>query len=128
MNDILSGMSNILNGTRSLGDMSQLVNGISSVANGIQNITGNHISSTGVSSNLGYLSLRTPYLMCMSPVVYSRGNRFGQLNGYASEKFVKLNDNKGFSKAKNIIASGFGGTAHEQERVIELLKGGVWCK
>lgn len=128
MNDILSGMSNILNGSRNLGDMSQLVNGITSVANGIQNITGNHISSTGVSSNLGYLSLRTPYLMCMSPVVYSRGNRFGQLNGYASEKFVKLNDNKGFIKAKNIIASGFGGTAHEQERVIELLQNGVWCK
>lgn len=128
MNDILTGMSSILNGTRNLGDMSQLVNSVSTVANGIQNITGNHISSTGVSSNLGYLSLRTPYLMCMSPVVYSRGNRFGQLNGYASEKFVKLNDNRGFIKAKNIIASGFGGTAHEQERVIELLKGGVWCK
>lgn len=128
INDILSGMSNILNGALKLGDMSQVVNGVTDVSNGIRNITGNHISSSGVSSNLGYLSLRTPYLMCMSPVVYSRGNRFGQLNGYASEKFVKLNSKRGFVKVKKVMCSGFAGTANEQARLVELLKKGVWCK
>lgn len=128
MQDILSGMSNILNGTLKMGDMSQVVNGVTDVSNGIRNITGNHISSSGVSSNLGYLSLRTPYLMCMSPVVYSRGNRFGQLNGYASEKFVKLNSKRGFVKVKKVMASNFAGTANEQARLVELLKKGVWCK
>lgn len=130
LNDILSGMSSMLSGGLRMagGGAAGIVGGLTQATQSIQNIAGNHIESSGVSSNLGYLSMRTPYLMCLSPVVYSRATRFGQLNGYASEKFKKLNENCGYVKVRNVIASGFTGTAHEQEMVVSLLKKGVWCK
>lgn len=130
LNDILSGMSSMFSGGLRMagGGAAGIVGGLTQATQSIQNIAGNHIESSGVSSNLGYLSMRTPYLMCLSPVVYSRATRFGQLNGYASEKFKKLNENCGYVKVRNVIASGFTGTAHEQEMVVSLLKKGVWCK
>lgn len=128
--DFIGGFTGIINGLMSAGSSSpsQIVNGFAKTTSGVQNITGNHISASSVSSNLGYLSLRTPYLMCFSPVIYSRGNKYGQKNGYASEKYCKLNSTRGYVKVKSVIASGFIGTAHEQEMVVNLLKNGVWCK
>lgn len=130
LTDVLTGLSNMISGGLRMagGGAAGIVGGLTQATQSIQNIAGNHIESSGVSSNLGYLSMRTPYLMCLSPVVYSRATRFGQLNGYASEKFKKLNENCGYVKVRNVIASGFTGTAHEQEMVVSLLKKGVWCK
>lgn len=130
LGDFIGGFANMFSGLASAGSSnpSQIVNGFSQATSGIQNITGNHLSMSAITSNLGYLSLRTPYLMCFSPVIYSRGNKYGQKNGYASEKYCKLNSTRGYVKVKSVIASGFTGTAHEQEMVVSLLKKGVWCK
>lgn len=81
-----------------------------------------------ISGSVGNLTLKKAFIINQESPKYIRTGKSNQFAGYPAYKFLKLNDNRGFVKVRNIIASGFGGTAHEQERVVELLKGGVWCK
>lgn len=81
-----------------------------------------------ISGSVGNLTLKKAFIINQEAPKYIRTGKSNQLAGYPVYKFLKLNDERGFVKVRNVIASGFGGTAHEQERVVELLKGGVWCK
>lgn len=123
----LQGVSQIIGGARQIAS-GNIVNGLTDTASSISNIIGNQLESTGVSSAVGYLGTRYPYLICVTPASYVRGKLFGQFDGYTCNKWTKIKNAGKYVKVKNVMASGFGGTAHEQERVVELLKGGVWCK
>jgi hypothetical protein len=81
-----------------------------------------------ISGSVGNLTLKKAFIINQEAPKYIRTGKSNQFAGYPVYKFLKLNDDRGFVKVRNVIASGFGGTAHEQERVVELLKGGVWCK
>lgn len=81
-----------------------------------------------ISGSIGNLTLKKAFIINQESPKYIRTGKSNQFAGYPAYKFLKLNDDRGFVKVRNVIASGFGGTAHEQERVVELLKGGVWCK
>lgn len=81
-----------------------------------------------ISGSVGNLTLKKAFIINQESPKYIRTGKSNQFAGYPAYKFLKLNDNRGFVKVRNVIASGFGGTAHEQEKVEELLKGGVWCK
>lgn len=81
-----------------------------------------------ISGSIGNLTLKKAFIINQECPKYIRTGKSNQFSGYPAYKFMKLNDDRGFVKVRNVIASGFAGTAHEQERVVELLKGGVYCK
>lgn len=81
-----------------------------------------------ISGSVGNLTLKKAFIINQECPKYIRTGKSNQFSGYPAYKFLKLNDERGFVKVRNVIASGFGGTAHEQEKVVELLKGGVYCK
>lgn len=81
-----------------------------------------------ISGSIGNLTLKTAFIINQECPKYIRTGKSNQFAGYPAYKYLKLNDDRGFVKVRNVIASGFGGTAHEQEKVVELLKGGVYCK
>ena len=81
-----------------------------------------------ISGSIGNLTLKTAFIINQECPKYIRTGKSNQFAGYPAYKYLKLNDDRGFIKVRNVIASGFGGTAHEQEKVVELLKGGVYCK
>lgn len=123
----LQGIAQIAGGIGKI-STGNIVNGLTDSVSSISNIIGNQFESTGVSSAVGYLGTRYPYLICVTPASYVRGKLFGQFDGYTCNKWTKIKNAGKFVKVKNVMASGFGGTAHEQEKVVELLKGGVWCE
>ena len=113
-------------------DMQQLSNSMNSGMNTLNNIGNVNNSlmarSDSISGSVGNLSLRTAFIINQECPKYIRTGKSNQFSGYPVFKFLKLNDDRGFVKVRNVIASGFPGTAHEQEMVVSLLKKGVWCK
>lgn len=81
-----------------------------------------------ISGSIGNLTLKTAFIINQECPKYIRTGKSNQFAGYPAYKYLKLNDDRGFVKVRNVIASGFSGTAHEQEMVVSLLKKGVWCK
>ena len=127
ISNALRGVSQIIGGIGNIAT-GNVVNGLTETASSISNIIGNQIESTGVSSAAGYLGTRFPYLICITPASYIRGKMFGQFDGYTCNKWTSLKNAGKYAKVKNVMASGFTGTAHEQEMVVSLLKKGVWLK
>lgn len=113
-------------------DMQQLSRGADagmSVLNNIGNVNNSLMArSDSISGSVGNLSLRTAFIINQECPKYIRTGKSNQFSGYPVYKFMQLNDDRGFVKVRNVIASGFSGTAHEQEMVVSLLKKGVWCK
>ena len=113
-------------------DMQQLSRGADagmSVLNNIGNVNNSLMArSDSISGSVGNLSLRTAFIINQECPKYIRTGKSNQFSGYPVYKFMQLNDDRGFVKVRNVIASGFPGTAHEQEMVVSLLKKGVWCK
>lgn len=113
-------------------DMQQLSNSMNygmNTLNNIGNVNNNLMArSDSISGSVGNLSLRTAFIINQECPKYIRTGKSNQFSGYPVYKFLKLNDDRGFVKVRNVIASGFPGTAHEQEMVVSLLKKGVWCK
>lgn len=109
-------------------DMQQLSNSMNTL-NNIGNVNNSLMArSDSISGSVGNLSLRTAFIINQECPKYIRTGKSNQFSGYPVYKFLKLNDDRGFVKVRNVIASGFPGTAHEQEMVVSLLKKGVWCK
>ena len=100
-----------------------------SVLNNIGSVNNSLMArSDSISGSVGNLSLRTAFIINQECPKYIRTGKSNQFSGYPVYKFMKLNDDRGFVKVRNVIASNFPGTAHEQEMVVSLLKKGVWCK
>ena len=100
-----------------------------STLNNIGNVNNSLMArSDSISGSVGNLSLRTAFIINQECPKYIRTGKSNQFSGYPVNKFMKLTDDRGFVKVRNVIASGFSGTAHEQEMVVSLLKKGVWCK
>ena len=113
-------------------DIQQLSNSMNYGMNTLNNIGNVNNSlmarSDSISGSVGNLSLRTAFIINQECPKYIRTGKSNQFSGYPVFKFLQLNDDRGFVKVRNVIASGFSGTAHEQEMVVSLLKKGVWCK
>lgn len=113
-------------------DMQQLSRGADagmSVLNNIGNVNNSLMArSDSISGSVGNLSLRTAFIINQECPKYIRTGKSNQFSGYPVYKFMQLNDDRGYVKVRNVIASNFPGTAHEQEMVVSLLKKGVWCK
>lgn len=113
-------------------DMQQLSRGADagmSVLNNIGNVNNSLMArSDSISGSVGNLSLRTAFIINQECPKYIRTGKSNQFSGYPVYKFMQLNDDRGYVKVRNVIASNFPGTAHEQEMIVSLLKKGVWCK
>ena len=113
-------------------DMQQLSRGADagmSVLNNIGNVNNSLMArSDSISGSVGNLSLRTAFIINQECPKYIRTGKSNQFSGYPVNKFMQLNDDRGYVKVRNVIASNFPGTAHEQEMIVSLLKKGVWCK
>lgn len=127
ISNALRGLTQVAGGINQIAN-GNIVNGLTESVSSISNIIGNQLESTGVSSAVGYLGTRYPYLICVTPASYVRGKLFGQFDGYTCNKWTKIKNAGKYVKVKDVMASGFAGTAHEQERVVELLKNGVWLE
>lgn len=113
-------------------DMQQLsttMNSGMSTLNNIGSVNNSLMArSDSISGSVGNLSLRTAFIINQECPKYIRTGKSNQFSGYPVYKFMQLNDDRGYVKVRNVIASNFPGTAHEQEMVVSLLKKGVWCK
>lgn len=109
--------------------LSSTMNSGMSVLNNIGSVNNSLMArSDSISGSVGNLSLRTAFIINQECPKYIRTGKSNQFIGYPVYKFMQLNDDRGFIKVRNVIASNFPGTAHEQEMVVSLLKKGVWCK
>ena len=81
-----------------------------------------------LSGNIGNLTVNKAFVINQESPKYIRTGKSNQLVGYPVYKYMKITKDRGYVKVKDLIMSGFTGTAKEAEALEALLKGGVWTQ
>ncbi len=81
-----------------------------------------------LSGNIGNLTINKAFVINQESPKYIRTGKSNQLVGYPVYKYMKITKDRGYVKVKDLIMSGFTGTAKEAEALEALLKGGVWTE
>lgn len=81
-----------------------------------------------LSGNIGNLTINKAFIVNQESPKYIRTGKSNQLVGYPVYKYMKITKDRGYVKVKDLIMSGFTGTAKEAEALEALLKGGVWTQ
>lgn len=81
-----------------------------------------------LSGNIGNLTINKAFVINQESPKYIRTGKSNQLVGYPVYKYMKITKDRGYVKVKDLIMSGFTGTAKEAEALEALLKGGVWTQ
>lgn len=81
-----------------------------------------------LSGNIGNLTINKAFVINQESPKYIRTGKSNQLVGYPVYKYMQITKDRGYVKVKDLIMSGFTGTAKEAEALEALLKGGVWTQ
>lgn len=113
-------VSGAMLGKAAIGVAAAGIAGVSTIAHGKPRVD----KSGTISSNMGYLSHLTPYVIISRPI-QSVPENYNHYIGYPSNITATLEDLEGFTQLKSFHLDGFDATDEELEELDTLLRGGI---